>query len=44
MTKAVTENLPPVAQLFPWNNFPTSSSSNLTLLYNTTDVRIYQIA
>jgi hypothetical protein len=44
VTKAVTENLPPVAQLFPWNNFPTSSSSNLTLLYNTTDVRIYQIA
>lgn len=44
VTLGVTENLPPVAELFPWNNFPPAGSSSLNLIYNTTDIRIYQIA
>jgi hypothetical protein len=42
VTMGVTENLPPVAQLFPWNNFPASGSASLPLIYNTTDIRIYK--
>lgn len=44
VTNHVTENLPPVPALFPWNNFPPSvADSNLTLVYQNSDVRIYHI-
>lgn len=42
VTQGVTENVPPVPELFPWNNFPATGSSNLILVYSTTDVRIYE--
>jgi len=44
VTLGVTENVPPVPELFPWNNFPPSGSSTLRLVYNMTDVRVYKIA
>lgn len=44
VTYAVTLSLPPDSALFPWNNFPTASNQNLTLVYSNADVRIYQIA
>jgi hypothetical protein len=44
VTNAVTASIPPVASLFPWNNFPTSSNSNLTLVFSNPDVRVYQLA
>jgi hypothetical protein len=43
VTNIVTAKIINVPSLFPWNNFPTSSNSNLTLLYTNPDVRIYQI-
>lgn len=43
VTNQVTESVPPVPSLFPWNNFPTESNSNLTLVYQNPDVRIYKI-
>jgi len=43
VTNVLTVQLPSVPSLFPWNNFPTSSNSNLTLVYQNSDVRIYQI-
>ena len=43
VTNVLTVNLPPVPYLFPWNNFPASSNSNLTLVYQNPDVRIYQL-
>jgi hypothetical protein len=42
VTYYVTENIPPVPSLFPWNNF--HQNSNLTLVYNSTDVRIFRIS
>jgi hypothetical protein len=42
VTKAVTLSLPPVASLFPWNNY--QGNSNLTLVYSNDDVRVFQIA
>ena len=44
VTNISTVQLPPVPALFPWNNFPSSSNSNLTLVYQDPDVRIYEIA
>src|SRR5256712_1327054 len=43
VTNLVTESLPPVPQLFPWNNFPSTGTANLTLVYSGTDVRIYKV-
>jgi len=43
VTNVTTLTLPPVPSLFPWNNFPIASNSNLTLLMSNPDVRIYQI-
>ena len=43
VTNLVTESLPPVPQLFPWNNFPSTGTVNLTLVYSGTDVRIYKV-
>jgi len=42
VTNLVTANLPPVPQLFPWNNF--RNSSELSLVYNSSDVRVFKIA
>ncbi len=44
VTNVATLPLPPVASLFPWSNFPNSSNSNLTLLYQNPNVKIYQIS
>lgn len=41
ITNIVTEDIPPIPSLFPWNNFPGNSS--LALVYNSSDVRIYRI-
>lgn len=41
VTYVVTENLPPVPSLFPWNNF--NSSSGLTIVYNSSNVKIFKI-
>ncbi|MGH2638264.1 MAG: hypothetical protein ACRDF4_03110, partial [Rhabdochlamydiaceae bacterium] len=43
VTNIVTANVPDVSALYPWNNFPTKSSGNLSLLYANQDVRIYSI-
>jgi len=43
VTKIVTAAVPNSQSLFPWNTFPPASNSNLTLLYNSADVRVYQI-
>ena len=43
VTNLVTESLPPVPELFPWNNFPSTGTANLTLVYSGTDVRIYKV-
>ena len=43
VTNVVTEALPPVPSLFPWNNFPEKSNANLTLIYSNPDVRIYHV-
>jgi hypothetical protein len=43
VTNITTLSLPPVAEFYPWNNFPSSSNSNLTLIYQNSDVRIYHI-
>jgi hypothetical protein len=43
VTNVVTVSLLPIPSLFPWNNFPSSSNSNLTLVYTNSDVRIYQL-
>jgi hypothetical protein len=43
VTYLVTQSLPSNSALFPWNNFPTSSSGNLTLKYSNPAVRIYEI-
>jgi hypothetical protein len=45
VTNEVTTSLPPNPSLYPWNNFPTvnETSSNLLLLYQNPDVRVYQI-
>ncbi len=43
VTQLVTASVPPVPSLFPWNNFPTASNGNLTLLYTNDDVRIYSV-
>jgi hypothetical protein len=43
VTNIVTASVPDIPQDFPWNNFPTASDSNLTLIYANTDVRIYQL-
>jgi hypothetical protein len=44
VTRLVTAAIPDNPQDFPWNTFPAESSSNLTLIYNNTDVRIYRTA
>ena len=44
VTNITTLSLPAVPSLFPWNNFPSSSNSNLTLIYHDSDVRIFEIA
>lgn len=44
VTNITTLSLPDAPSLFPWNNFPSSSTSNLTLVYQNQDVRIYEIA
>jgi hypothetical protein len=41
VTNYVTENIPPVAQYFPWNTFP--GGSNMTLVYDNPDVRIFHV-
>jgi len=43
VTNVTTLSLPPVASLYPWNNFPSSSNSNLTLVYQDQDVRVFHI-
>jgi len=43
VTNLVTESLPPVPELFPWNDFPSTGTANLTLVYSGTDVRIYKV-
>lgn len=45
VTYLVTETIPagsPPSD-YPWNNFPTKSSENLTLIYSNPDVRVYQV-
>ena len=44
VTNIVTANVPKYGALYPWDNFPLTSNGNLTLQYNSSDVRIYQIA
>jgi hypothetical protein len=41
VTKAVTVSLPPIASLFPWNNY--QASPNFTLVYSNDDVRVFEI-
>ena len=44
VTNITTLSLSGLPSLYPWNNFPTNSgSSNLTLLFQNSDVRIYEI-
>jgi hypothetical protein len=43
VTNVTSLSLPPVPELFPWNNFPSSSNSNLSLIYQNSDVRIFHI-
>lgn len=43
VTQLVTASIPPLPQLFPWNNFPMHSDANLTLIYSNPDVRIYKV-
>ena len=43
VTNLVTAAIPDNPQDFPWNTFPAESSTNLTLIYNNTDVRIYHV-
>ncbi len=43
VTNLVTVQLPPVPSLFPWNNFPTNSTSSLSLLFSNSDVRVYEL-
>jgi hypothetical protein len=44
VTFGVTENLPPIPSLYPWDKFPPDvANSNLSLVYQNSDVRIYQI-
>lgn len=43
VTKVTTLSLYPIPALFPWNNFPTNSSGNLSLVYQNPDVRIFEI-
>lgn len=44
VTNITTLSLAPIPDLYPWNNFPTASNSNLTLVYQNDDVRIFEIA
>ena len=44
VTNVTTLSLPAVPSLFPWNNFPSATNSNLTLIYRDPDVRIFEIA
>jgi hypothetical protein len=41
VTNLVTENLAQEAKLFRWNNF--KPSSDLSLVYNSTDVRVFRV-
>jgi hypothetical protein len=43
VTNFVTAAVPSYSGLFPWNNFPAQSNSNLTLVYTNPDVRIYDL-
>ncbi len=43
VTNIVTTEIAPVPSLFPWNNFPSSSTANLALVYSNLDVRIYKV-
>ena len=43
VTNVVTANVPKFGALYPWNTFPSTSDANLTLKYNSSDVRIYQV-
>ncbi|MDA4113901.1 MAG: glycosyltransferase family 39 protein [Thaumarchaeota archaeon] len=43
VTQLVTAAIPNIPQDFPWNNFPSASDSNLTLIYSNSDVRVYQL-
>lgn len=43
VTRIVTASVPAVPSLFPWNNFPTGSNANLTLVYSNPDVRIFKV-
>lgn len=44
VTNVVTASVPNIPTLYPWNNFPTSSNANLTLLFSNSDVRIYGVS
>jgi hypothetical protein len=44
VTYDITASVPNYSEFYPWNNFPSSSNSNFTLIYSDPDVRIYQIA
>jgi hypothetical protein len=44
VTNIVTAQVPNQPGLFPWNNFPSSSNSNFSLVYSNPDVRIYRIS
>lgn len=45
VTYLITESLPANSSpsAYPWNNFPTRSDANLTLIYSNADVRIYRV-
>ncbi|MDA4129582.1 MAG: hypothetical protein OK457_02315 [Thaumarchaeota archaeon] len=43
VTNVTTLSLPPVPQFYPWNNFANSNSSNLALIYQDSDVKIFHI-
>ncbi len=43
VTNVTTLSLPSIPSLFPWNNFPSSTNSNLTLVYHDQDVRIFEM-
>jgi hypothetical protein len=43
VTNITTLALPPASAFYPWNNFPSSSNSNLTLIFQNQDVRVFRI-
>ncbi|MCL5068929.1 MAG: hypothetical protein M1368_11355, partial [Thaumarchaeota archaeon] len=43
VTYVVTMSLPNQQNLYPWNNFPNSTTSSLKLIYTNADVRVYEI-